>query len=227
MLRAIYYDYTTELLGSGAQAYAERTPYFAEVRRLWAQAEDLARQTRRMKSQRDAEIAELRGRNEMMNKTMAAWNRAMGHSQGAAEVEVLNERIAEHELLLQQASAEVARLHDEATASPLTKLLKAYDECKASERIEALRLHLLPSEEAAMAMVGAEVAEDAGRLAHLLSRLPPEERAEEREATRGRVLSALLTTVDISEAEAISIARRLLIGQSNTELVGATLAEVN
>ena len=34
LIRAIFFDYTSELPGSGAKAYAERMPYFLEAKRL-------------------------------------------------------------------------------------------------------------------------------------------------------------------------------------------------
>ena len=121
LLRAIFVDFTPDLPGSGAKVYSERNPYFLEAKRLREQCDEAERLMRKMKAQRDAELASLKGRNEMINKTLGAWNRALGHSQGSAEADDLRARIEALEKLLQEASSEVARLHEEAYKDPVAK----------------------------------------------------------------------------------------------------------
>ena len=54
----------------------------------------------------DAPIAQL------INKTLGAWNKALGYGAGSAEADSLKERIEALEKLLSEANAEVARLND-------------------------------------------------------------------------------------------------------------------
>ena len=60
--------------------YAERTPYFLEAKRLRALVEDHERTMRRMRAQREAELEAINGRNALINKTLGAWNRALGNA---------------------------------------------------------------------------------------------------------------------------------------------------
>ena len=80
--------------------YAERTPYFLEVKRLRDLNEEQAKAMRRMKKQRDEELKALKGRNEMINKTLGAWNRALGQASANSEAEALRQRMESLEKLL-------------------------------------------------------------------------------------------------------------------------------
>jgi hypothetical protein len=75
-------------------------------------------------------------------------------------------------------------------------------------------------------MVGNQVAEVAGWVAHFLSRLPPEARAGLGEATRGRVLVMLARILDVTDEEKLQLGAQLLTDQRNNQLVGVTLAGV-
>ena len=65
LIRAIFSDYTHELPGGGARAYAERTPYFLEAKRLRELNEELERRMRRMRAQRAAEMEATVGQNNV------------------------------------------------------------------------------------------------------------------------------------------------------------------
>ena len=58
--------------------YAERTPYFLEARRLREQCDAIAARLRRLQAQREEELKNVSGRNAMITKTLASWNRALG-----------------------------------------------------------------------------------------------------------------------------------------------------
>ena len=63
LIQSLYHDYTHELPGAGAKVYAERTPFFVEVKRLKTLTDEQAKTMLRMKAQRDAEIEALKARN--------------------------------------------------------------------------------------------------------------------------------------------------------------------
>ena len=90
-----------------AHRYAERTPYFLEAKRLREIVEDHERTMRRMRAQRDAELKAINGRNALINKTLGAWNRALGNASAQGDVEGLKAKIEELERLLREAAAEV------------------------------------------------------------------------------------------------------------------------
>ena len=46
-----------------------------------------------MKAQREAELKALQGRNELINKTLASWNRALGSSGNKHEIEELKAKL--------------------------------------------------------------------------------------------------------------------------------------
>jgi hypothetical protein len=226
LIQSLYYDASPDLPGSGAKVYAERTPYFLEVKRLRDLNEEQAKAMRRMKKQRDEELKALKGRNEMINKTLGAWNRALGQASANSEAEALRQRMESLEKLLADASAEVARVREESYKDPLLKLLEAYEACDSAQREEALASHIFESEQSASVMVGNQVAEVAGWVAHFLSRLPPEARAGMGEATRGRVLVMLARILDVTDEEKLQLGAQLLTDQRNNQLVGVTLAGV-
>ena len=62
---------------------------------------------RRMRAQRDAELKAINGRNALINKTLGAWNRALGNASAQGDVEGLKAKIEELERLLREAAAEV------------------------------------------------------------------------------------------------------------------------
>ena len=126
LVRAIFFDYTAELPGSGARVYAERTPFFLEAKRLRELTKQQTKTMRRMKAQRDAEIEAMKGRNELINKTLGAWNRALGSASASSEAEELKKRIEALEQLLSDASSEVARLQEEAYRDPIQKVRNAF-----------------------------------------------------------------------------------------------------
>jgi len=104
--------------------YAERTPYFLEAKRLRALVEDHERTMRRMRAQRDAELEAINGRNALINKTLGAWNRALGNASAQGDVEGLKVKISELERLLREAAAEVrarARCAERAVPSVLCR----------------------------------------------------------------------------------------------------------
>ena len=103
LIQSLYYDASPDLPGSGAKVYAERTPFFLEVKRLRDLNEEQAKAMRRMKKQRDEELKALKGRNEMINKTLGAWNRALGQASANSEAEALRQRMESLEKLLADA----------------------------------------------------------------------------------------------------------------------------
>jgi hypothetical protein len=157
LIRSIFADFTNDLPGQGAKAYAERTsppspclepppprpacmsvlttapsphryaertPYFLEAKRLRALVEDHERTMRRMRAQRDAELEAINGRNALINKTLGAWNRALGNASAQGDVEGLKVKISELERLLREAAAEVrarARCAERAVPSVLCR----------------------------------------------------------------------------------------------------------
>ena len=64
--------------------------------------------TPQLKNDVDAAFAALKGRNEMITKTLGAWNRALGSASANSEAEELKSRIEALEKLLQEAVAATA-----------------------------------------------------------------------------------------------------------------------
>jgi hypothetical protein len=60
-----------------------------------------------MRAQREAELEAINGRNALINKTLGAWNRALGNASAQGDVEGLKVKISELERLLREAAAEV------------------------------------------------------------------------------------------------------------------------
>ena len=200
LVRAIYLDYTADLPGSGAKAYAERTPYFLEARRLKEAYEASEKAIKRLQAAREAELEAVQGRNQLINKTLASWNRALGAAGNAKEVEELKARLEELARMLAEANAEVEKLSAEAYRPPLEKCLSAFEECDDAQKEEALLQHLMPHSAAASCVVGHQTFEVADAIGHLLSMLPQDEFAKtEDEATRSRVLTLLLGTINIDQ----------------------------
>ena len=58
---------------------------------------------------------------QLLNKTLGAWNRAMGSASASLEADELRERIEELEKLLKGTMDEVSRMHEEASLDPIAK----------------------------------------------------------------------------------------------------------
>ena len=76
LIRSLFMDFTPELPGSGAKVY-ERTPYYLEAKRLREQVAACERKLKRMMAQRQEELDALQGRNDLIARTLASWNRAL------------------------------------------------------------------------------------------------------------------------------------------------------
>ena len=85
LLRCLFADYSGNMVGKGAKAYSERTPYFVEVQRLRRVGEAAAEKLRAWERQREFELAAAAERNKAINHTLGAWNRALGFSTGVKQ----------------------------------------------------------------------------------------------------------------------------------------------
>ena len=223
LVRAIFSDYTHELPGSGARAYAERVPYFLEAKRLRETMENQEKTMKRMRAQREAEIKATEGQNSLLNKTLGAWNRAMGSASGGAEAETLKQRVEALEKLLADALADIQKLQSE--QDPAARCINAYDACQPEEQ-EQVCQYVLKSEAAAKTMVGNSAAEVAEYISHLLSKLPEDMAADPAEATRSRVMSHLSSSLRMSDDDKLSVAHRILVDHDDVRMAGETLAGV-
>ena len=107
LMQSIFLDYSPDLPGTGAKVYAERTPYFLEVKRLRDLTEEQNKTMKRMKMQRDAELAEIQARNQLINKVADKWNKALAGSQASKEADALKLRVESMQQLLGDAQREV------------------------------------------------------------------------------------------------------------------------
>ena len=70
IMRAVFFDYTHDLPGSGARAYAERTPYFVEAQRQRQAAEQLREQVKIDHARRVKEAEQAKAKGNLLNKTL-------------------------------------------------------------------------------------------------------------------------------------------------------------
>lgn len=224
LIRAIFLDYTNDLPGSGAKAYAERMPFFLEARRLRELAEEQAKKIGRMNAQRERELEALKGRNEMITKTLTAWNRALGHSAGSSESEQLKTRIDSLEELLKEANSEAARLREEAYKDPVEKCIEIYQTCELEQREQVLMSHILHSEAMSTSMIGQSTVDICDIISHMLSRLPPDEFAKEHQATSGKVIQQLLSSLSLSPDDKAEVAKKMMKECTSAEKVRSAVA---
>jgi hypothetical protein len=88
-------------------------------------------------------------------------------------------------------------------------VLDAFYACDDEQKAEALYVHLFRDPFAATAVVGMSTSDLSEMVAHLLSRLPPDEKVKDRqdEATRSRVLTSLLGMVQIDQDARLKLAQ--------------------
>ena len=127
LIRSLFMDFTPELPGSGAKVYAERTPYYLEAKRLREQVAACERKLKRMMAQRQEELDALQGRNDLIARTLASWNRALGAAGKEGEIDDLREQLEILAGQLKEANAIVQALSEEAYKDPLMKILEAFE----------------------------------------------------------------------------------------------------
>ena len=130
---------TTTPARGGARGYANRTPYFAEVRRVESELAELRATMANWEAQRTAAIAEIEERNRSVNHTLSAWNRALVHAGAEGKQQELQAHIGELARQLDSANDEISRLSDQTLNEPLARLLDGFDKLTESQQQSALR----------------------------------------------------------------------------------------
>ena len=226
LMQSIFLDYSPDLPGTGAKVYAERTPYFLEVKRLRDLTEEQNKTMKRMKMQRDAELAEIQARNQLINKVADKWNKALAGSQASKEADALKLRVESMQQLLGDAQREVQKMHHEQYKEPMQKLVEAYQMCEDHERESVLIEHIFPSPSAASVWTTVTPDQAALWIIQFFSKLKPASLAGPKEATRGRVLESLFTVMNLPPDEKLPLAVSLLATHYDARQVGETLANV-
>ena len=226
LMQSIFLDYSPDLPGTGAKVYAERTPYFLEVKRLRDLTEEQNKTMKRMKLQRDAELAEIQARNQLINKVADKWNKALAGSQASKEADALKLRVESMQQLLGDAQREVQKMHHEQYKEPMQKLVEAYQMCEDHERESVLIEHIFPSPSAASVWTTVTPDQAALWIIQFFSKLKPASLAGPKEATRGRVLESLFTVMNLPPDEKLPLAVSLLATHYDARQVGETLANV-
>jgi hypothetical protein len=226
LMQSIFLDYSPDLPGTGAKVYAERTPYFLEVKRLRDLTEEQNKTMKRMKLQRDAELAEIQARNQLINKVADKWNKALAGSQASKEADALKLRVESMQQLLGDAQREVQKMHHEQYKEPMQKLVEAYQMCEDHERESVLIEHIFPSPSAASVWTTVTPDQAALWIIQFFSKMKPASLAGPKEATRGRVLESLFTVMNLPPDEKMPLAVSLLATHYDARQVGETLANV-
>jgi len=197
LLRCMYADFSPDMIGAGAKAYAARMPYFGEVKRLREAEASIVEKMARWEEQREQELELLAERSKAINHTLGAWNRALGYSEGAKHKDSLSEQLNSLASNLNDANSEAETLSRSAFTDPLTKCCEFFDTLVDTDQKEFLRDQMLC--EAAAGCLEHDSADDITATLHnLLWGLSPEKSA----AALGGLVSEMPFECRLSALEA-------------------------
>lgn len=145
LLRCLYADYSDGLAGSGAKAYAGKTPYFVEAQRLRLQHANQQDTLKLWQEQRGREMSVLAERNKSINHTLSAWNRALGYVSGSKSATVIGEQLYTLASNLTEANNEADRISKAAVTDPVTRVTEMFFQLGQMDQEKLLGQNLLAS----------------------------------------------------------------------------------
>ena len=222
IVRITFVDYTHDLPGSGARAYAERTPYFKEAARQKAVNEELKEEAVRQEEKKVAEAKAAENRSGILGKALGRFNQVLGAHAGMSEAALNRLKAEEMEKALAEAEETIKQLQG---VDPVSKLIELFGTMTDDQREEVLTVHLFETEAIAMCMRDRETPEVAHWISHFLSAIPDDaESGGSRSATRGKVLAYLQDAMD--DNEKILYAASCLGESFDSQFIGEALASV-
>ena len=175
LLRCLFVDYTPNMVGAGAKAYAARTPFFVEAQRLRRVEEAAAVKMRAWEKQREQELMVVAERNKAINHTLGAWNRALGFSTGTKQDPAIAEQLSVLAGSLLEANSEAGEISRQASTEPRQRCRQAFELLTPEEQASFVLETALAAPSAADWLASRSHNESARTLAPMLSKIPKEE----------------------------------------------------